>query len=37
MCQHVNEGFSNKHYFMTPHYPMNPMTFNFGISWTFYN
>lgn len=37
MCQHVNEGFSNKRYFMTPHYPMNPMTINFGISWTFYN
>lgn len=37
MCQHVNEGFSNRRYFMTPHYPMNPMTFNFGISWTFYN
>ena len=32
---HVNAGTGR--YFWAPHYPMDPMTFRFGISWNFYN
>lgn len=34
---HVNEGFGNREYFLTPHYPMSPAIFCFGLSWNFYN
>ncbi len=34
---HVNAGTGNRQYFLAPHYPMNPATFCFGISWNFYN
>lgn len=32
---HVNAGHGNM--FLVPHYPINPMTFNFGISWNFFD
>ncbi len=32
---HVNAGSGNM--FMAPHYPINPMTINFGLSWNFFN
>ena len=34
---HVNAGTGNREYFLAPHYPMNPATLCFGISWSFYN
>lgn len=34
---HVNKGLGNRQYFLAPHYPMNPATLCFGISWNFYN
>lgn len=36
---HVNEGFfpSSRDYFHTVHYPMNPRTLRFGVSWNFYD
>ncbi|MBQ8050950.1 MAG: putative porin [Bacteroidaceae bacterium] len=33
--QHVNEGTGNM--FWAPHYPMDPRTFHFGLSWNFFN
>ena len=32
---HVNEG--NGHSFWAPHYPINPFTIHFGLSWNFFN
>ncbi len=34
-ARHVNAG--NGHSFLVPHYPINPLTINFGISWNFFN
>ena len=33
--RHVNAG--SGHSFLVPHYPINPMTINFGVSWNFFN
>ena len=32
---HVNQG--TGHAFWAPHYPINPRTFHFGVSWNFFN
>lgn len=32
---HVNQGAG--HAFWAPHYPINPRTFHFGLSWNFFN
>ena len=32
---HVNAG--SGRYFWAPHYPVNPRTFHFGVSWNFFN
>lgn len=32
---HVNAGSGNM--FLAPHYPINPLTVNFGLSWNFFN
>ncbi len=35
---HINEGYPyDKNYFHTIHYPMNPRTIRFGVSWNFYD
>jgi hypothetical protein len=34
---HVNQGYPNNQYFATSFYPMNPLVFKFGVSWTFYD
>lgn len=36
---HVNEGWfpTSRDYFHTIHYPMNPLTLRFGVSWNFYD
>ena len=35
---HWNKGlFGGKNYFLMPDYPMNPGTFQVGVSWAFYN
>ena len=34
-ARHLNEG--NGHAFLVPHYPINPMTINFSLSWNFFN
>ena len=33
--RHVNAG--SGHSFLVPHYPINPLTINFGLSWNFFN
>ncbi len=33
--RHVNAG--SGHAFLVPHYPINPMTINLGLSWNFFN
>ena len=33
--RHVNAG--SGHAFLIPHYPINPMTINMGLSWNFFN
>ena len=33
--RHVNAG--SGHSFLVPHYPINPMTIHFGVSWNFFN
>ena len=33
--RHVNAG--SGHSFLVPHYPINPMTIHFGLSWNFFN
>ncbi len=37
MATHVNKSSNGGKYFMLPHYPYNPMTIKFGISWNFFN
>ena len=32
---HVNQGHGR--YYWAPHYPVNPRTFHFGLSWNFFN
>ncbi|MDR1545108.1 MAG: putative porin [Prevotellaceae bacterium] len=32
-----NSGVFGGNYYLMPHYPMNPLTFQFGLSWSFYN
>lgn len=34
-ARHLNAG--SGHSFLVPHYPINPMTINFGLSWNFFN
>ena len=34
-AKHVNAG--SGHAFLVPHYPINPMTIHFGLSWNFFN
>ena len=34
---HVNKGTGSRKYFLAPHYPINPMIFKLGISWSFYD
>lgn len=34
---HANAGLGNRQYFLVPHYPTNPASLCFGISWNFYN
>ena len=34
-AKHVNAG--SGHSFLVPHYPINPMTIHFGLSWNFFN
>lgn len=34
---HFNQAFMKANYFSLLHYPINPMSFNFGISWEFYD
>lgn len=34
---HINKGTGNRNYFMTPHHPITPAVFWFGLSWNFYN
>lgn len=37
MMSHINSDFGKKNYFVTPHYPVNPRTLRFGLSWNFIN
>ena len=37
MMYHVNQGVGNSNYFLAPHYPVNPRTFQLGISWNFFD
>ena len=37
MMYHVNEGMGSSNYFFTPHHPVNPRLFKFGLSWNFYD
>jgi hypothetical protein len=37
MMSHVNCGSGNSQYFMSPHYPVNPMVLHLGVSWNFFN
>ena len=37
MATHVNKSSNGGKYFLVPHYPINPMTIKFGISWNFFN
>lgn len=37
MASHVNKSSNGGKYFLVPHYPYNPMTIKFGISWNFFN
>lgn len=33
----IGTSFLNGEYYTTPHYPMNRMTFRFGVAWSFYD
>ncbi|WP_158867995.1 putative porin [Maribellus comscasis] len=33
----IGTSFIEREYFTTPHYPMNRMTFRFGVAWSFYD
>ena len=35
--QHVNSGWKDYNYFMTPHYPQPDRSLKFGVSWLFYD
>lgn len=35
--QHVNSGWTDYNYFMTPHYPQPDRGLKFGVSWLFYD
>ncbi|MGN0010750.1 MAG: putative porin [Marinilabiliaceae bacterium] len=35
--EHVNNHWGSNDYFHTIHYPANPATFKFGLSWNFYD
>lgn len=37
MMYHVNQGMGDSNYFLAPHYPINPRTFQLGISWNFFD
>ena len=37
MASHINKSSNGGKYFLAPHYPYNPMTIKFGISWNFFN
>lgn len=37
MASHLNKSSNGGKYFLAPHYPYNPMTIKFGISWNFFN
>lgn len=37
MATHVNKSSNGGRYFLVPHYPINPLTIKFGISWNFFN
>ncbi|MFT3740146.1 MAG: putative porin [Breznakibacter sp.] len=34
---HVNQGYPNNDYFLTPGYPANPRSFKISVSWNFYD
>lgn len=34
---HVNKGWGNSRYFLTPHYPTNGRVLRFGLSWNLFN
>ena len=37
MMYHVNQGTGDSNYFLAPHYPINPRTFQLGLSWNFFD
>ena len=37
MATHVNKSSNGGNYFLVPHYPINPLTIKFGLSWNFFN
>lgn len=37
MMSHVNSNMGSRNYFLSPHYPINPSCFRFGVSWNFYD
>lgn len=37
MMYNVGKNFGDSNYFTTPHYPVNPTIFKFGLSWNFTN
>ncbi len=37
MLDHFNSGLTGYNYFLVPSYPLNIMTFRYGIAWTFYD
>ena len=37
MMHHINQGMGRQNSFLTPHNPINPRLFKFGISWNFYD
>ena len=37
MMYHINQGSGSSRYFLAPHYPINPRTIKFGLSWNFFD
>ncbi len=37
MMYHINQGMGDSNYFLAPHYPINPRTLQFGLSWNFFD
>lgn len=37
MMYHINQGTGDSNYFLAPHYPINPRTFQVGLSWNFFD